>query len=479
MIRWQALPRLRTLLLILGILAVVQMGLAVAAFLSATYDKDRGFVFPGPDRVLAIVTLIENAPKPVRGDFARALTNEQFDVRIVASPAIAMRSGGPQSMPGVERILATYLQALGGRDVVAWIAPDDPKAMVAPTMGPEKLWSRHPLKMAVELKAGDWLLIETRDNLAQGLFGFPPGFWAGIFGITVAFASLWLLWRSLSPLEGLAGALDRFAGNPVAQPVEARGSVETRRIIESVNRMQAEIAGFISDRQIMFGALSHDLRTILTRLALRIGAIEDPDTRAGAERDLSAMSAMVEDALVLTKLEAQPAPANPRFSLDELVQELRAAYPDCPLRLLAPKEINLEDVLLSGEGTGVFLALQNLMENAKAYAGEFELAITRVEGSWHFDVLDRGSGIARADRVLLLQPFMRGNDVRSAGKPGSGLGLTIADRIAKRFGGKLVLLDREGGGLTASFQIPELQVRETLQHGSTLKPIGTFGQAKL
>lgn len=454
MIPRRALSRLRTLLLVFGVLAIVQLGLAVSAFWQATHDEDRGFVLPGPDRVRSIVTVIDEAPASLREDFARALNDEQLEIKIVPDARNLKGSDRTGTMPGVERVLDRYLDTLGDREVIAWMSLEDATAINPPAVGPGRLWSRYPLKMAVELKRGDWLVVEARGNLAQTLFGFPPGFWAGIFGVSVAFASLWLLWRSLAPLSGLANALDRFSSHPVAQDIRPEGPDETRRIIEAVNRMQVEIAGFIAERQVTFGALSHDLRTMLTRLALRVGAIEDSEARERAEHDVFAMNAMVEDALMLARLDAAPASEGAQCELGELVHELKAAYPHTGIRVETPADVTADAIVIQADGANVFRAAQNLIENAIAYAGGFEIEVSGDAKQCRLDILDRGPGITEEDRARLVQPFTRGDDTRIIEKSGSGLGLAIAKRIAERAGGKFTLLDRDGGGLIARLELP-------------------------
>lgn len=449
MIRLSALPRLQILLLIFGLLAVVQLGLAVAAFYQATHDDDRGFAFPGPDRVRAIVSTVDRIPAPLRNDLARALSDERLAVAILPADAILQQPDETQAMPGVERVIRAYLRTMGDREVIAWIAPDDEGAVTPPRMGPAGLWSRHPLRMAIELRTGDWLLIENRAHLAQSIFGFPPGFWAGIFGVTVAFASLWLLWRSLSPLGGLAAAMARFSAHPVAETLPAKGPEETRRIIEAVNRMQAEIAGFIADRQVMFGALSHDLRTILTRLALRVGELEDCEARDRAMRDVFAMNAIVEDALVLARLESCPPIAEARVGLQELLHELRCAYPAVPAQVEIAGGGGPEDIFLAGDGAELYRALQNLFENALAYAGGCEVSVSCTAKVCRFDVMDRGPGIAAGDRDRLTRPFVRGDHRDFSNRTGAGLGLAIVARTALRSGGEFELIGRDGGGLVA------------------------------
>lgn len=449
MIRRGRLPRLRILLLILGVLAVVQLALATYSFLQATTDDTRGFVFPGPERVRAIVAVIEGSDPALRPEIVQAFGDGSLDATILPRRAALPQADASAVMPGMEAVLEAYLKTLGEHEVIVWIAPDDPAEAIAPRLGPGRLWSRHPLRMAVELRGGEWLLIETRGNLAQKVFGFPPGLWAGLFGVTLALLSLAILWRSLAPLGGLAAALDRFAGNPVPQQVPARGPEETRRIIDAVNRMQEEISRLITERQVMFGALSHDLRTSLTRLSLRTAGIADEAIRQGAERDLARMNAIVEDALVFTRLDArQPGPVG-RVIIGELLHELRHAYPD--LRAQGDPQ---SDTLLACDGPELFRALQNLIENAVAYAGGAELCVVSDDRHCRFDVMDRGPGLTGEDRGELVKPFVRGRGAAARNLPGSGLGLAIVQRIADRSKSRFVLLDRPGGGTIARLEVP-------------------------
>jgi len=454
LIRPARLPRLRSLLLILGVLAVIQLGLATYAFFQTTFDERRGFSFPGPERVRALVSLIETADPALRADILQAFGDEQVDAEIFTGKDDLPEADADAVMPGMEAVLASYLASLGRREVIVWIAPDAPDEILPPRLGPGRLWSRHPLRMAVELERGEWLLIETRGNLAQKVFGFPPGLWAGLFGVTLALLSLGILWRSLLPLGGLAAALDRFALDPVPQQVPARGPVETRRIIDAVNRMQEEISRFIAERQVVLGALSHDLRTGLTRLSLRIGSLPDEALREGAERDLARMNAIVEDALAFTRLDTRQGVPPGEVTLGELLHELRSAYPAVPIRDEHGRTPDAPDIVLAGHGPDLFRALQNLIDNALIHAKEAEVRIACDSGECRIDVMDRGAGLAGQDRDELVKPFVRGKDAAARNQPGAGLGLAIVERVAARCGGTFALLDRPGGGTIARLSLP-------------------------
>jgi len=428
------------------------VALAIFSYWRAFHDDEAGFVFPLPGRVAAMVESLEAVPQAVRPDLLQAMSSEDVRVWIAATHELDIPNEKRAQLPQIERAFDRYIDALGDRDVRAWLAPRDGEAVTAPRFERLRLWSPDPLRLAVTLSDGNWLVVESTGDHAEAFLGTPAGFWSGLFGIVVASLALATLWRGLSPLEGLGRAVERFAARPVAEPVTPKGPHETRRIIEAVNRMQAELSAFIAERQVMFGALSHDLRTYLTRLRLRVDRIENEDARARAEADLDAMNAIIEDALLLAKLDAKSAaPAHPIEAcllVEELRRDLNLA--EDALRLDAEPE----GLTLSGDALSILRAVQNLVENANAYGGGAEVEVRMSGDQLLIDVLDRGPGIPETERARLLQPFERGDSARSLERPGSGLGLAIALRAVTQAGGRLSLLDRPGGGLIARLDLP-------------------------
>lgn len=450
--RWViARPPLRVILVGLSALALLQLAFAIAAFLQATRSTEAGFTFPGAQRVQAIVAAVEDSGPKQRADLLAALNDETLDVRIVPTDQLSLNSEEERDLPGVASIVESYVDTVGDREVVAWLATDPDGSTAVVRRRPFGLWSEQPIRMAISLRDGGWLMLETRGNLARTIFGFPPGLWAGLFGVTVAFGALLLLWRSLSPLEGLSAALARFSANPVSNPVKVSGPRETRRIIEAANRMQADLADLFLERQVMFGALSHDLRTLLTRLGLRLAQIADEKTRVSAERDLVAMNDIVEDALLLAQLDVA-LKSDDRIELGELADALLQTT-DLSKNVIHLSD-EMRDIHIGGDGISWLRALRNLVENAMRYGGSCEIDFHIEWDTIRIDVVDRGPGIPAKDRARLMRPFVRGDESRSMNVPGSGLGLAIAARTAERASGALALLDRPGGGLIARIEVP-------------------------
>ena len=157
------------------------------------------------------------------------------------------------------------------------------------------------MRLVVPLSDGEFIVAETVDDLTVRVLGLPPGFWAGIIGFLVAALALYAVVRETIPLARLARSVDRFAEAIEPAPVPLRGAREVRALIGAFNRMQSRIAELVRNRTFMLAAISHDLRTYLTRLRLRVEMMPDPDMRERATRDVEEMSGLLDDALTFAR----------------------------------------------------------------------------------------------------------------------------------------------------------------------------------
>jgi signal transduction histidine kinase len=173
-------------------------------------------------------------------------------------------------------------------------------------LGPEYRYalgtfSWKPLRVVYPLTSGGVLVAETVDELTVRVLGLPPGFWAGILGFVVAALALYAVVRETSPLARLARSVERFGEAIEPAPVPERGAREVRALIVAFNHMQSRIADLVRGRTFMLAAISHDLRTYLTRLRLRVEMVADADVRERATRDVEDMNALLEDALAFAR----------------------------------------------------------------------------------------------------------------------------------------------------------------------------------
>lgn len=286
----------------------------------------------------------------------------------------------------------------------------------------------------------------------------PPRRGAIIFttvflALTVALLSVWAAQALTAPLARLARAAEAFGTPhaPVAPP--RRGPREVLAVSRALERMGERVRRLIDDRTQMLAAISHDLRTPITRLRLRAEFIEDEHARALTLRDLDQMNALVEAALSFVRDGQGSSPGEATLiDLASVVQTVCDDFSDMGAQVVFARS---RHVLVRGRPEELQRALQNLVDNAVKYGGSAELAMSADARSVAIEVGDRGPGIPESEREVMLQPFVRGDKARNLdGATGFGLGLSIVLAIAEAHGGRLVLSNRPGGGLLARVELP-------------------------
>ena len=208
----------------------------------------------------------------------------------------------------------------------------------------------------------------------------------------------------------------------------------------------------------MIGAIAHDLRTPLARIAFRIEAAPE-GVRDKVQADIEEMRAMIAATIGFVRGSARAAEIAP-VSLDSLIVRLVDAEQEMgrPVRLGA-----IAPAIVSGDPLALGRLFQNLIDNGITYGGGVEVSIVRADGEAIVAIADRGPGLA-ADRIeQVFEPFVRGDPSRNRGTGGIGLGLTIARSIVQEHGGSLALRNREGGGLDAICRLPLMPAAD--RHG--------------
>jgi signal transduction histidine kinase len=259
-----------------------------------------------------------------------------------------------------------------------------------------------------------------------------------------------LLVRALgAPLRQLVRAADAIGrGRPV--PVAVEGPLEVRRLARALNAMQDRLARLIADQTQALAAVSHDLRTPIGRLRLRTDLLEDRPVQAEMQADLDEMEQMVGSVLAYLKGDADPEP--PRaVDLVALLTTLVDAAADAGQDVVYQGP---DRAVLHARPLGLKRAFANLIDNAVAYGGSARVVLHCSETDMAVAVSDDGPGIPEAELGRVLEPFQRIEGSRSRATGGVGLGLAIAVQAVEREGGRLALLNRPGGGLTAEVTVP-------------------------
>jgi signal transduction histidine kinase len=263
-------------------------------------------------------------------------------------------------------------------------------------------------------------------------------------------AVLYAVTRTITrPLDDLARAADEVGRGASTTPLKERGARELLRATRAFNSMQERLRRYLDSRTQVLAAMSHDLRTPLTRLRLRVESIDDDDLRQRCVEDLDEMSNMIRGALgVFRGLNDEETPVP--VDINALARELQRQHAELG-----------GEVTIVGEAQSPYTAkplalkrcLGNLVQNAIRHGVR---ATIRIEDGKQLvlSVLDEGPGIPEDMLDKVFEPFFRLEQSRNRDTGGTGLGLSIARDIAQAHGGTLTLRNRAAGGLDATLALP-------------------------
>lgn len=266
--------------------------------------------------------------------------------------------------------------------------------------------------------------------------------------VVIPFA--WMFARALTrPIRRIAEAADRMGANPQAPLITEEGPAELRVTAHALNQMQQRLSAYLTERTNMIGAIAHDLRTPLARIAFRIEGAPD-DIREKVQGDIEQMRAMIAATISFVRDTGSVTRVEP-IALDALLGALAADEAEVgrPVKLGAVVPLHV-----SGDPMALGRLFQNLIDNGVAYGGGVEISVARAGDEAEIRISDRGRGLPDHQLEAMFQPFERGDPSRNRATGGIGLGLSIARAIAQEHGGSLTLANRAGGGLEAICRLP-------------------------
>ncbi|MEK7437986.1 MAG: ATP-binding protein [Pseudomonadota bacterium] len=272
-----------------------------------------------------------------------------------------------------------------------------------------------------------------------------------LLGTVIALSLVAVRWVT-GPLSELAIAAEKLGEDINRPPLPETGPSEAQRAARAFNTMQRRLARFIADRTRIFTAMSHDLKTPITRLRLRTELLDDETLRAKFVKDLEEMEGMVTQTLDFMR-DANTQEAVQRLDAMALIESLQTDYQD------TGSKVHIEGGVVQpypGRPLGLRRCLGNLVGNAIRYGGRATIKLEDAANLLTIRVLDDGPGIPEEELEQAFEPFFRGEASRSRETGGSGLGLGIARNIARAHGGDLVLRNRPEGGLEAILTLPRI-----------------------
>ena len=261
-----------------------------------------------------------------------------------------------------------------------------------------------------------------------------------------------LLRRITRPIAALTRRVEHFAATRELEgQLEPAGPDDTRRLIAAHNAMEERIAALLNEKDVMLGAIGHDLKTPLAALRVRIESVEDPGERAKMAASIEDVTRSLDDILSLARV-GRPSDPLERTELSALLAAVVEEYED----MGEPVELgDTERMAMPLRATWLRRAFRNLIGNALRYGERARVSLTREGKTAVVRIEDDGPGIPEGEIEAMMQPFARGETSRNRETGGAGLGLTLARAIAEQHGGTITLKNRErGAGLLAELRLP-------------------------
>ena len=369
------------------------------------------------------------------------------------------------------RLIAEIGRAFPQLDIQS-VAPGQPVARIKPSglsmgslhrrlgLGYRAFWlesDEDTPRIGVALPDGAMISAKFVPDLRQRPLWSAPWMTTLLFAvISVTLLGLWAARALTAPLSSFARAAESFSVNGAAAPLPENGPEEIRSVARALNRMRERITALIDDRTKMLAAISHDLRTPITRMRLRSEFIEDDIHRRHMLVDHDQMRTLLESVLSFLRNDRK---LEPMTLLDNAstLQLVTDQFADMGHKVAYDGP---EHAMATVRPDDLYRTITNLVENAVRFGAESTIRLRMEPDRVTIDVEDNGPGISDERKSVMLEPFVRGDDARNMDEAtGFGLGLSIARGIVQAHGGQLSLNDRHPHGLIVRVQLPVSQQR--------------------
>jgi len=450
----------------------IRLGIAIVLAVLASFLLDQALrvMIPPPpflmvERDWLVKTVADEARAPVAAPRSADVSNYLVLTTLVAPP-FEQGGRGAEFAGGLRTAIAG---ALGRpeRDVRVWadtfsdnawerssdtavaIIPKVPTLLTAEELASNRSSVLGRLEIAVQRADGQWLVVTARRTTDARWHQMRMVLtFAGNFLILMIF-SIWMARSIVAPLTRLANAAERLGRDREPTLVGDMRLPEFAAIANTFNAMQLRLKRFVDERIQMLAAISHDLRTPLTRLRLLAEYVEDADQREQLRSNVAEMESMVADALAFMREEASQEPPK-TVDLATMLISLADTHHDLG-----------EDVVYEGpehfdircRPVAMRRAFANLIANGCKYGEAVHIVLTADTDWVSIAFRDRGPGIPPEDAERAFAPFVRLESSRGRETGGTGLGLTISRDAVRSHGGEIGF-EREDGVFTVRVRLP-------------------------
>lgn len=389
-------------------------------------------------KVAMVVRLLESVPSEQRPAFAELWSDSDFRVDYSAADASPSDAGAARG---------------SNADLRAQIAAGLKRAPDSVSVSGPPGGTGDVKRIDVGLRGGGIVTVMTSVGLESRLGYLEQMAIAAFMVFATAGLWAWLTWTVNRPLNQFSIAAERVGLDVNAPPLPERGPAQLKRAIRAFNEMQVRLQRFLSDRTRMLGAISHDLRTPLTRLRLRIETDRAAEEKSKMLTDIETMESMLTSTLSFIR-GVDDVEVREVVDIDSLLQTVCDLVSDLG-----------GEVAFSGPGRtryhcrpqSIMRALTNVVANAAKYGRRAEVSLDPLPGSgFIIEVRDEGPGIPDSEREKVFEPFYRIASAHEIDHTGMGLGLAIARTIILAHGGTIELKDREPHGLRVRIFLPEI-----------------------
>ena len=405
-------------------------------------------------RIGDAVRAMEAANATDRTRIMHAISSETLKVTY-GRPAGSDAAGGEESelMAAAREAVALALEpGVGFRVVDAKPVYINPQSWYAREFG-ERPGVR--VFSTVLLSDGVWITVESTEpaRVTQWVNRLLRNL-AIVDGVMVVlcFFAVRLVTRPLSVLANAAEDLGRDIERP---PLAEKGTNEVVRASRALNVMQDRLKRYVDTRVKVLAAMSHDLKTPITRMRLRAEMLDDAHIKAKFVKDLDELQQMVVSTLDYMRGLTEGGEAVQPIDVSALISSLKEDAEEAGHTITVSGNARSP---VMGRAQALKRCLQNLIDNALAYGRRADITLRDEGGALNIAITDDGPGIPEGDIERVFEPFYRVEGSRNRNTGGSGLGLSIARNIAQSHGGSVRLRNLARGGLEATLTIPRSAV---------------------
>lgn len=413
----------------------VQVGIDTVA--GSTRDRQLA------ERLASVARAINGAPSDDRERQVHALSTAGLEVHWARTAAVTPASHLQSDL----RSLRTQL-----RELVPGLAEDDLRLDRMQHGTGDETGEPGSFVGSIRMEDGTWINFSAGASypIASTQHGILLSTTAMALGI-LAISVILVRWM-VGPLRSLANAAARVGIDVSAPGMPEEGPREVRDAARAFNQMQERIRRLLVDRTQTLAAVSHDLKTPITRLRLRAEFIADQELRREVGDDLGEMEAMIDSVLALLRDHAQEGETK-IVDIAAILETICDHQSDAGhvVKLACPAVVPLPCKPLA-----IKRALSNLIDNAVRYGGNANVTLIDEEREIRILIEDNGPGIPPGEIEKVFNPFFRLEGSRSRDTGGTGLGLTISRTIVRAHGGDVRLENRPDGGLVAFVTLPKI-----------------------